>query len=119
MIDPWVCVKCGQRLEGPASLCNSGVHVGPSDGEGAQGEAVLLSDSRWDEVQVLTEHPPPPPDSSAGTTALDLAKAMHADSVNLWNRLWLEAGKDYDFEMREMVERAQRALSNIANWLER
>lgn len=44
-VDPWVCNKCGQRLAGPASLCNSGIHVGPGDGEEAQGEAVRLSAS--------------------------------------------------------------------------
>lgn len=51
-LDPgtWVCEKCGQRLAGPAALCNSGIHVGPGDGEEAQGEAVLLEDSDFEEV---------------------------------------------------------------------
>lgn len=48
MADIWACEKCGQRLAGPASLCNSGIHVGPGDGEEAQGEAVLLEDSGFD-----------------------------------------------------------------------
>jgi hypothetical protein len=51
--DPWVCEKCGQLLAGPAALCNSGIHVGPGDGEEAQGEAVRLSESRFDEATIL------------------------------------------------------------------
>jgi hypothetical protein len=51
--DPWVCEKCGQLLAGPAALCNSGIHVGPGDGEEAQGEAVRLSESGFDEATIL------------------------------------------------------------------
>jgi hypothetical protein len=48
--DPWVCEKCGQQLRSEADLCNSGIHVGPGDGEEAQGEAVRLSESKFDQV---------------------------------------------------------------------
>lgn len=53
-------------------------------------------------------------DSSPGTTAAELAAVMHAESVDLWNRLWSEAGEDMAFPEREAVETLQRILTDLA-----
>ncbi len=53
-------------------------------------------------------------DQSAGSTSVDLARAMHAESVDLWNRLWDEAGAAPDFPQREDMERVQEILARLA-----
>ena len=54
-------------------------------------------------------------DSSPRTTAQELAQVMHADAVNLWNRLWREAGEPTgSFPGQEDVEIVQRALTRLA-----
>jgi hypothetical protein len=56
----------------------------------------------------------PETDGEAGTTARELANAMHAESVALWNRLWHEAGERPDFPQREAIEQVQGILNSIA-----
>lgn len=58
-------------------------------------------------------------DASAGTLSMHLARAMHAESVDLWNRLSCEASETgqpdcMDFPEREDVETLQRILTKLA-----
>jgi hypothetical protein len=53
-------------------------------------------------------------DSSPGVGARNLALNMHADSVNLWNRYWREAGEDVEYPQRDKVEQVQRLLAELA-----
>jgi hypothetical protein len=53
-----------------------------------------------------------------GVDAAVIADRMHADSVDLWNAFWQEAGEpsDADFPHRASIERIQRELGAIVSY---